>query len=111
MSAETESWLITPTIDTDMESILEFETAQAFWQHQGLSVWVSPDFTDVSNANWTELTTARIANEGDGQYDFIPSGEVNLKDFSSGKVRVGWRYVGTSASNTTKMRIDNVSVK
>jgi len=108
---ETESWLVTPTIDTDATAIIEFETAQAFWQHQGLSVWVSPNFTDFADANWTEITSARIANDSDGQYDFVPSGEIDLKALVGGQVRVGWKYEGTSAANTTKVRIDNISIK
>lgn len=108
---ETEAWLVTPTIDTDDKSILSFETAQAFWQHQGLSVWISPNFNDLSDANWTELTTARIANNGDEQYTWVSSGDIDLTDFLGGNVRVGWKYEGTESSNTTKMRIDNVVLK
>lgn len=109
--AEIESWLITPAIDTDEKSIISFQTAQAFWQHQGLSVWVSPDFDDFTEANWVELSDARIANEDDAQYTFIDSGDIELKNYGSGMMRVGWKYEGTSAANTTKMRIDNVILK
>lgn len=108
---ETEAWLITPTIDTDVESILSFETAQAFWKHQGLTVWVSQDFSNLEDANWVSLDAARIANDGDEQYALIPSGDIDLTDYIGGKVRVGWKYEGTESSNTTKMRIDNVMLK
>ena len=109
--AEIESWLITPSFDTDDKSVISFETAQAFWKHQGLSVWVSPDFDDVADANWTEITEATIANDSDPQYDFIPSGDIDIKTIVSGEVRIGWKYVGTSANSTTKMRLDNVVLK
>jgi len=110
-SPETEAWLITPTIDTDDKSILSFETAQAFWQHQGLSVWISADFDNVDDANWISLDAAKIANSNDEQYTMISSGDVDLTDYLGGKVRVGWKYEGTASSNTTKMRIDNVMLK
>ncbi len=109
--SEVEAWLITPTIDTDENPTLTFETAQAFWQHQGLSVWVSSDFSDIGDADWVEITSATLANESDEFFDIVSSGSINLPDFVSGMVRVGWKYVGDPASNTTKMRIDNVIVK
>jgi len=108
---QTETWLITPVIDTDEKSIFSFETSQAFWKHQGLSVWISPEFTNLDDAEWVEITEANIASISDPQYEFVSSGEIDLKSIESGKVRVGWKYEGTSGANTTKMRIDNVVLK
>lgn len=110
-SPETEAWLITPTIDTDDASLFSFETQKAFWQHQGLSVWISPDFTDFANATWTEVSGAKIADNSGEDFTWVPSGQVDLKDYLTGKVRVAFKYEGTSASNTTKMRLDNVILK
>lgn len=107
----TEAWLVTPTIDTDIKSMFSFESAIAFWQHQGLSVWVSQDFTDLNSANWIKLTEAQLANNSNANYVFVASGDIDLKDYLGGKVRVGFKYEGTSASNTTKVRLDNVMLK
>lgn len=107
----TEAWLVTPTIDTEDKSIFSFDTAIAFWQHQGLSVWISQDFTNLSEANWVKLDEATLANSGNENYEFVASGDIDLTDYLSGKVRVGFKYEGTAAQNTTKVRIDNVELK
>ncbi len=108
---ETEAWLITPTIDTDEKSIFSFQSAQAYWAHQGLSVWISQDFTDFADANWVSLDQAKIATNDDEFFDLVDSGDIDLKDYLGGKVRVGFKYEGTAAANTTKSRIDNVVLK
>jgi len=110
-NSETEAWLITPSIDTDDKSIFSFQTAQAFWQHQGLTVWISPEFEDLVDANWVSLDQAILADNDDEFFDLISSGDINLKDYFGGKVRVGFMYEGTAAANTTKMRLDNVVLK
>lgn len=110
-SPQTEAWLITPTIDTDDKSTFSFQSAQAYWEHQGLSVWISQDFTDIGDATWISLDQANLADNNDEFFLLVDSGEINLKDYLSGKVRVGFKYEGTAAANTTKMRIDNVVLK
>ncbi len=107
----TEAWLVTPTIDTDDKSIFSFETAIAFWQHQGLSIWISQDFTSLGEANWVSIDQATLANSGNENYEFVASGDIDLTDYLSGKVRVGFKYEGTASQNTTKVRIDNVVLK
>lgn len=108
---ETEAWLITPSIDTDDKSMFSFQSAQAYWAHQGLSVWISPDFDDFTDANWTALDQAKIADNSAEDFELVDSGEIDLKDYFGGKVKVGFKYEGTAASNTTKSRIDNVLLK
>ncbi len=108
---ETEAWLITPSIDTDEKSMFSFQSAQAFWQHQGLSVWISPDFTALADANWISLDQAELADNNDDFFVLIDSGDIDLKDYFGGKIRVGFKYEGTAATNTTKIRIDNVMLK
>jgi len=108
---ETEAWLITPSIDTGDKSMFSFQSAKAFWKHQGLSVWISPDFTTFSDANWVEMDQAVLADDSYPDFDFVDSGEIDLRDYFGGNVRVGFKYEGTSASNTTKIRIDNVKLR
>ena len=108
---DTEAWLITPSIDTDEKSMFSFQTAQAFWKHQGLTVWISEDFTNVADADWVELDQAKLADDSNENYEFVDSGVVDLKDYFGGKVRVGFKYTGTAAANTTKIRIDNVVIQ
>ncbi len=40
---EMEAWLITPPITLDEAKKLTFESAKAFWTHDGLTVWVSAE--------------------------------------------------------------------
>lgn len=109
---EMEAWLITPAIDLSEAKKLTFESAYAFWVHDGLSVWISSDFngTDVTGANWTQLTPT-LAKQTDPEHEFIASGDVDLSGFS-GSVRIGFRYIGSGpGGQTTSCRIDNVKVE
>ena len=107
---EMEVWLISPEINTDSTDILTFETAKAFWVHDGLTVLVSSNYTgNPSAATWTTLS-ATIAKTTDADNTFIPSGDVNLKSFGQ-KVKVAFKYVGVGGTNTSTYRIDNVKVK
>jgi len=110
-SPEMEAWLITPEVDLDDDKTLTFESAYAFYVHDGLSVWISSDFdgTNVTAANWTELNCT-IAGSNDAEHAWIPSGAIDLSSFS-GKVRIGFKHVGNPTDGTTSYRIDNVVVK
>lgn len=107
-----ETWLITPPILLDERRFLSFRSAQAFYEHDGLSVWISKDFNgdNFSEATWTELDEAIIAGDNITQNQWLNSGDIDLAEFD-GIVYIGFRYVGTSSSNTTTYRIDDVQVK
>lgn len=105
-----ETWLITPEIATANTPTLSFESAKAFWTHDGLSVWVSTDYKDnVATAKWTKIN-AKLAVKDDPDNTFIGSGNIDLKPFGA-KVRIGFKYEGKSASLTSTYRIDNVKIK
>jgi hypothetical protein len=107
---EMETWLITPEIQTSVTPTLTFETAKAFWVHDGLSVWVTTNYTgDPATTTWTKVT-AKIAVKDDADNTFIPSGNVNLQSFGP-NVRIGFKYEGTSAKNTSTYRVDNVKIQ
>ena len=108
---ENEMWLITPAIDLSQANTLSFESAKAFWNHDGLSVWISTNFdgSDVAGAEWTALE-ATIAGQNDDDHAWIPSGSIDLSSFS-GKVYIGFKYTGSKNSGTTSYRIDNVKVE
>ncbi len=107
---ENESWLITPAIDLSEPRTLSFESAQAYWNHDGLSVWISTDFDGVNfdNATWTELSCT-LAGENNAYHEWVPSGDVDLSGFS-GKGYIGFRYLGDPVNGTTSYRIDNVDI-
>ncbi len=105
-----EAWLITPYIDLSTSKKLSFKSAKAYWTHEGLSVWISTDFTgDVTTATWTELSCT-LASESDANHAFIPSGDVDLSAYSGYGV-IAFKYVGNeSAGQTGTFRIDDVVV-
>ena len=109
---EMESWLVTPAIDMSTAKTLEFKTAKAFWTHDGLSVWVSGDFSgDVTTATWQELSGARLAEESDNEHAFIDSGILDIPALGS-SVYIAFKYVGSGPSGLTgSYRVDDVIVK
>jgi hypothetical protein len=110
-SPNMETWLITPKLNLDVISTLEFESAMAFYEHDGLTVYISTDYdgTNRSTATWTELS-ARIATDSDGDNTWVPSGVVDLSAYN-GIGHIAWVHVGNSSANTTSYRIDNIEIK
>jgi hypothetical protein len=85
-------------------------TALQVWKHNGLSVWVTTNYTgDPATTSWQQVTGLKLATQGDADHAWIPSGTVNLKSYGK-NLRIGFKYVGTQAANTTSYRIDNVKV-
>ena len=112
MAADMETWMILPGIDLSTPKTLSFETAYAFFEHDGLTVWIATDYdgTNVSTANWTQLN-ADIAGSADPENEFQPSGVVDLSGFS-GTGHIGFLYQGSGpAGNTTTFRVDNIIVE
>jgi hypothetical protein len=108
-----ETWMITPGIDLDAMTSpkAEFETAQAFWEHDGLEVLISTDFNgiNISGATWTALD-CDIAGENDPDHDWIPSGEIDLSTYA-GEAYIAFKYTGSDLNGTTtSYRVDNVKV-
>ena len=106
-------WLITPGIDLDdmAQPMLSFETAQAYWEHDGLEVLFSTDFNgaNIAGATW-DLLQCDIAGQNDPDHEWIPSGTIDLSGFS-GKGFVAFKYSGSDLNgNTTSYRVDNVKV-
>ncbi len=106
-------WMITPAVDLDASAqpVLEFLSAQAHYTHDGFSVHIASDFNgqDVQDANWEELP-ATLAGSGDGQYDWVDSGLIDLADYT-GVVHIAWRYEGSDPDgNTGTFRVNNVKL-
>ncbi|MCB9284470.1 MAG: choice-of-anchor J domain-containing protein [Lewinellaceae bacterium] len=106
---EMDAWLITPPIDLSTPKTISFESAMAFYKHDGLSVLISTDFSgDVAAATWTALPCT-LPISTDTYYEWIPSGPIDLSGYS-GTAYVAFRYKGNKTSQTTKYQIDNVKV-
>lgn len=110
-SPEMINWLITPKMDLDKVTSLQFESAQAFYTHDGMSVWISTDYDgeDPSSASWTELN-CRLAGQSDPDHEWIDSGVIDLSGYD-GTGYIGFKYVGNPSNGTTSYRIDNVKMK
>ena len=107
-----ETWMITPKINLDGMSnpVFEFYNAQAFWDHDGLTVLISTDFNgnDVESATWTELD-CNLAGEQTPDHEWVFSGKISLSAYS-GQAYVSFRYIGEDGSEDTSYRIDNVKL-
>ncbi|MCC6724573.1 MAG: choice-of-anchor J domain-containing protein [Saprospiraceae bacterium] len=103
-------WLVTPLLDITGPKTLTFETAKAFWTHDGLTVWISTDFNcDPLSATWEEISTATIAGSPNVDHEWIPSGDIDLSAFIGKKVAIGFKYEGNNTTGlTSSYRVDNV---
>ena len=109
---EMETWLITPAIDFDEVSEMNFQNFQAFYTHPALSVLVSTDFdgTDVEGATWTELDPT-LADGSLDNYTFIDSGVLDLSSFN-GVGYIGFRYIGSGPDGETNtFAIDDLTIE
>jgi hypothetical protein len=107
-----ETWLITPAIDVSTPKWLTFVTAKQVWVHDGLTMLASTDFngTDIQSATWTPVS-ATLAGQSDADHAWIPSGDIDLEQFS-GPVFIAFRYVGSGpGGQTTSYRVDDVKVR
>ncbi len=111
-SPEMESWLVTPGLNLNVPKVLTFDSAKAFWTHDGLSVWISTDFVcDPSAATWQPLN-ATLAGQNDDDHAWIPSGDIDLSGYTGTTAFIGFKYVGSNNSGlTSSYRIDNVVVE
>lgn len=104
------TWMITPKIDLDAmdNPVFEFKNAQAFWDHDGLTVLISTDFdgANVDNATWAELD-CNLAGESTPEHEWVDSGKISLSLYS-GQGYVAFKYEGTDGSEDTSYRIDDV---
>jgi len=108
--APLDTWLITPELDLTAASKMHFVSATAFWTHDALTVMYSTDFSgDITAATWTELNPT-IAGSADPNYDWIPSGDVDLSGIS-GNGRIAFRYQGNPSSNTGTIRLDDLVIE
>lgn len=108
----TEAWLITPLVTIDVAKTLTFETAKAFWTHDGLTVWISTDFEcDYAAATWQPLS-ATLATQSDADHAFIPSGNIDLSPYIGKSIAIAFKYEGNNGAGlTTSYRVDNVVIQ
>ncbi len=112
-ASENIMWMITPPVNLDAinNPVLEFQSAQTHYTHDGFGVYISADFdgTNLEAATWDPLP-ATLAGQDDPQYDWIDSGKIELGNFN-GTIYIAWRYQGSDpAGETGTFRVDNVQL-
>jgi len=110
---ENEIWLITPKIDLDgmTNPTLNFDNATAYWNHDGLTVWISTDFdgVNIDAATWVQLSPT-LAGESNSNYEWVNSGDIDLSSYS-GSAYIAFKYHGDDTQGqTSSYDIDNVKV-
>ncbi len=101
-----ESWLISPEID-----LTSLATAYLSFEHTGkhfgtmsneATVWATKD-----GSTWTQLTIPTYM--GGNDWEFVFSGNIDLKDYVGGKMKFAFKYVSTTNAAPT-WEIKNVTV-
>ncbi len=106
-------WMITPPINLDAMTnpVFEFESAKAFYTHDGFSLHISTDFdgSDVTGATWLDLE-ALLAGQGDPDNSWVHSGYIDLSGYT-GIAYIAWHYEAAEpAGNTGTFRVNNVKL-
>lgn len=102
-----EMWLITPALNLDLatDKIATFETAQAYWKDDTKFEVYVLQCVDGKTVQ-TKVTPTALATSSTPQFEFIP-GAVDLSTYT-GKVFIGFRYVGMGGSSlSTTWCVDN----
>ena len=100
---KTESWLITPLLNFDLQprEVLEFKTSTSFANHSLLEVLYSNNWDGTPEnfyrANWRILSSAYVAQSADHFGDWLSSGRVNL-GCATGKGYIAFKYSGSDVA-------------
>ncbi|MGB3606056.1 MAG: DUF5689 domain-containing protein [Psychroserpens sp.] len=111
-NAETDVWLVTPSIDLSMTNgeELSFEIEAAFDNGTILTVLISDDFTgDVTTATWQILDANVTVGPNPGFSGLQPKGPLNIACLD-GTINVAFFYEGGDPGATTRYHVDNVVV-
>jgi len=105
-------WLVTPELTLDKAYVLTFQSANAYWKHNGMEVLISTNFSGGNpwSATWTALPCT-LAGETAGNYTWVNSGDVDLSSLTGSKVRIAFKYTGDYQVNTTTYQVSNILVK
>lgn len=108
-----EAWLITPEIDltNTNDAALSFQTCASYDNGRILTVWITNDYTgNIETTTWKQIK-ADISEgpSGNSSAPFTPSGRISL-DCYSGKIRIGFRYLGGDPGKTTNYDLDHIRI-
>jgi hypothetical protein len=104
-----ETWFISPALNlsTSIDPLLSFRNA---YKYTGglLELYVSVNYVSglPSTATWTKIPFT-LSN---GDFNFINSGDISLKNYKTTKTRIALKYSGTGSDGST-WEIDDVLVR
>jgi Domain of unknown function (DUF5017) len=107
-------WAVTPkfNIGDGQNVVLSFTSASNFVDNPNnkLEVFISTNYdgTNVLAATWTPLT-ATVANETTNNYTYIPSGEIDLSDYS-GDINIAFKVTGNGTTLDGLFQVDDIKI-
>ena len=111
-----ESWMVSPTVDLTSTSspFLSFDNVVQYEPGPRLELFISSDYDGVSNptqqGTWIDLTNYVPNWDVDsGDWDFVPSGNLDLSQFISPSTTIAFKYTGTNSGGAT-WEIDNILI-
>lgn len=108
-----EVWLVSPPIDLEFSNnqYLTFDTRATYEEGLLLTAWLSTDYVDnIQEANWHQLEGQVSRGSRDGSNKVFLRFKPVSMDCLDGKVRLGFRYLGSDPGKSTTYDIDNILV-
>ncbi len=109
-----EDWLISPALDlsNSVGESLNFFSAKGY-TGPALELMVSTDYSgsgDPNVATWNNHTDDASWASGEPFWEWTPSGNIDLTNYTDATVYIAFKYTSTSAASAT-WEIDNVMVQ
>lgn len=105
-------WLISPTLNLHdfHDIILSFETAKNYSDvTPGLEIFISKDYIIGKNSlDYTWYPLEALLSEG--HYEWKHSGYIDISEFATSDVHIGFKYTNSSPSKATSWEVDDVEV-
>jgi hypothetical protein len=107
---ENEDWLISPALDLDnyINEVLTFQNAKNYTGND-LELKVSTDYDggdDPNSGTWTTISFVKSP----GNWEWTPSGEIDLSDFNGSSVYVAFLFTSTASASAT-WEVDDIEIK
>ncbi|MDO4164829.1 MAG: choice-of-anchor J domain-containing protein [Bacteroides sp.] len=112
-----ESWLVSPAIKLTRATapVMNFTHVHQYVSTgentDYLNLMISNNYSgDVTTATWTTLEIPNWATGASGDWTFVDSGEIDLKDYVGSTVYIAFKYVSSSAAAPT-WEIKDITIK
>ena len=110
-TGEQVSYLVTPTVKVEKNTIFTFDGAFGNYNGAGLTIHIAEAKED-GNYAWKDITSSFNITVPEKGYGVLANaGEYALKDFIGKSVVLGFKYTGAGDGITTTVQIDNVIIR